>query len=151
MYFCLLTAMTRSSAARDLLPMILDGRAKAAASLALSTLETMATRQGEAAVELSSLSADLMLAQDCAEDAEDLLQTALTRISRLVSLVLAEKVFAELRELGWLPADASLPRMGERMILHAGPPIPWQRMCWEPIEGGNMPVMIVDRQEFKKK
>lgn len=77
MYFCLLTAMTRSSAARDLLPMILDGRAKAAASLALSTLETMATRQGEAAVELSSLSADLMLAQDCAEDAEDLYRQAL--------------------------------------------------------------------------
>ena len=65
MYFCMLTAMTRSSTARDLLPMVLDGRAKQAASLTLATLEGMgATRHGEPAVELASLAADLMLVQD---------------------------------------------------------------------------------------
>jgi len=78
MYFCMLTAMTRSSTARDLLPMVLDGRAKQAASLALATLEGMgATRHGEPAVELASLAADLMLVQDCPEDAEDLYRQAL--------------------------------------------------------------------------
>ncbi|WP_157131651.1 helix-turn-helix transcriptional regulator [Piscinibacter gummiphilus] len=70
--------MTRSSTARDLLPMVLDGRAQQAASLALATLDGMgATRHGEPAVELSSLAADLLLAQDCAEDAEDLYRQAL--------------------------------------------------------------------------
>lgn len=82
MYFSLLTAMTRSSTARDLLPMVLDGRAKPAASLALATLEGMGSlRHGEEAVELASLAADLMLAQDCPEDAEDLHRQALVAAS----------------------------------------------------------------------
>lgn len=82
MYFSLLTAMTRSSTARDLLPMVLDGRAKPAASLALATLEGLGSlRHGEEAVELASLAADLMLAQDCPEDAEDLHRQALVAAS----------------------------------------------------------------------
>ncbi len=32
------------------------------------------------------------------------------------------------------PARERLPRMGERMILHAGPPIAWERMCG-PMQG----------------
>src|SRR5262245_1824102 len=32
------------------------------------------------------------------------------------------------------PARTTLPEMGEWMILHSGPPIPWERMCG-PMQG----------------
>jgi len=78
MFFCLLTTLTRTAAAADLLPLVLDGRAKIASSLALQALDALgSTRHGDAAVELAILAADLMLAQDCPEDAEDLYRQAL--------------------------------------------------------------------------
>ncbi|WP_143762989.1 helix-turn-helix transcriptional regulator [Ramlibacter tataouinensis] len=71
--------MTRSSTARELVPMVLEGRAQAASSLAMEALEKGAVAgTGTAAMEQATLAADLMLAQDCAEEAEDLYRQALT-------------------------------------------------------------------------
>lgn len=79
MFFYLLTAMARSSSARNLVPMVLNGQARGAASCAMHTLErTDADDDGSAATEHATLAADLMLAQDCAEEAEDLYRRALT-------------------------------------------------------------------------
>lgn len=78
MFLYLLTSMTRSSTARDLAPMVLDGRARAAASCAMHALEKGGTPiNGDAAVEHALLAADLMLAQDCPEEAEALFRQAL--------------------------------------------------------------------------
>ena len=79
MFFYLLTAMARSSTARNLLPLVMEGRAQTAASAALEFLEgdEPGVRTGAAAMEQATLAADLMLAQDRAEEAEDLYRIAL--------------------------------------------------------------------------
>jgi AraC-like DNA-binding protein len=78
-FFYMLTAMTRSSTARDLLPLVLEGQAQAASCLAMEALERGGIACiGTSAVEQASLAGDLMLAQDCAEEAEDLYRQALT-------------------------------------------------------------------------
>jgi AraC-like DNA-binding protein len=79
MFFYLLTAMTRSSIGPELLPLVLDGQAQAASTIAMESLENAScANSGTVAMERATLAADLMLAQDCPEEAEDLYRQALT-------------------------------------------------------------------------
>jgi AraC-like DNA-binding protein len=66
MFFFMLCALTRTGGARRLLPMVLAGRVQDAASQALAALD-----DEPAGVEEAVLAADLLLAQDRAEEAEE--------------------------------------------------------------------------------
>ncbi|SFQ04510.1 helix-turn-helix domain-containing protein [Variovorax sp. 770b2] len=79
MFFFMFSAMTRACVSTTLRTMVLDGAAQDAASLALESLEaTGGVHVGESAMEHATLAADLMLAQDRAEEAEDIYRLALT-------------------------------------------------------------------------
>ncbi len=42
-----------------------------------------------------------------------------------------------------VPAHTVLPRLGERQVLHAGPPIAWERMCG-PMRGAVMGIAVFE-------
>jgi len=72
-----LTALARSAHVRSMLPTILDGRIAEAASIGEGMLETRrSAASGEANAEVAMLCADLMLAQDREQEAEDLYRVA---------------------------------------------------------------------------
>lgn len=73
MFIYVLTGLTRTASVQRVLPAVLDGRISSACALAEGMLES---QSGADAAEMALLCADLMLAQDRDEQAEDLYRRA---------------------------------------------------------------------------